>query len=181
MSPSYTPTIWRRLWLDLLVWQHSSNLSCSCIRGDFAFDFHRAHNPFFFTGGFSMKRAPFLLQRRPQQQRDDRGLSCWSPSTYHTDDIFRLRADYTALRSTILSSAFGSISSPPMRQLQLMDHSAAELPKPHPSDLFALRLASMLHSTSPRPAGTSPNMSRRPALYFSALRGGGVCTTRHGQ
>ena len=62
---SYT---WRRLKLDLLLWQRSSNLSDIFFRSDFAFAFHRAHNPCSFAGGFSMEGAPFLLKRRPQQQ-----------------------------------------------------------------------------------------------------------------
>ena len=41
-----------------------------------------------------------------------------------------------------------------------MDHSAADLPKPHPSDVFAPRSASMLHCRSPRGAGTSPKIAR---------------------
>ena len=57
------------------------------------------------------------------------------------------------------------------RQL-VIDHSAVELPKPHPSDLLAPRSASMLHSTSPRVASTSPKIGHRPVLFlrFGALR-----------
>ena len=109
-----------------------------------------------------MKGAPFLLRRRPQQQRDGRAPSCWSPGTYRTDDTFQLPADDTALHSTLLVSAFGRISSPPAvshgpllsgtaqtsstRTTLLvsalgcissppaghMEHSSAELPKPPP-------------------------------------------------
>ena len=191
VSPPNNLTLWRRLRLDLLLWQRSSNLSDSCFSysSDFAFAFHRAHNPCSFTGGFSMEGAPFYLQRRPQQQCDGRDPTCWSPGTYHTDDTFQLRADVTVLRSTLLVSAFGRISSPPavlhgplrsenaqtpsIRSTLLvsalgrisfppagrMDHSAAELPNPDPSDLFAPRSASMLHCTSPRAANTSPKIA----------------------
>ena len=57
MSPHNTHTIWRRLGLDLLLWQRSSNISDSCFRSDFSFAIHRAHNPCSFTGGFSMEGA----------------------------------------------------------------------------------------------------------------------------
>ena len=159
-----------------------------------------------------MERAPFLLQRRPQQQRDGRGTSCWSPGTYHTDDTFQLRADDTALRSTLLVSAFGPsywssgthhtddtfrvraddtalrstflvsalgrISSPPAGNI---DHAAAELPKSHPSDLFAPRSASVLHSTSPRVATTSPKIGRRPVLFLRfGTVGDALYATIHG-
>ena len=60
-----------------------------------------------------MEGAPVFLRRRPQQQRDGRGPACWSPGTYDMDDTFQLRAGDTALRSTLLFSAFGRISSPP--------------------------------------------------------------------
>ena len=89
--------------------------------------------------------------------------SCWSPGTYHTNNTFQLRADDTALRSTLLVSASGRISSPPAGHI---DHSASELPKPHSSDLFAPRSASMLHCTSPRVASTSPKIGRRPVLFL---------------
>ena len=167
--PAQYSTIWRRLWLDLLQWQRSSNLSDSCFRSDFAFTFHRAHNPCFVTGGFSAEGAPFLLQRRPQQQYYGRGPSCWSPGTYHTDQTFRLRADDTALRGTLLVSAFGRISSPPYL-----------LPKPHPSDVFDPRSASMFHPASlalhylhiSASCHTSPKIARQPVLFFcgSGLR-----------
>ena len=163
-------------------------------RSDFAFAFHRAHIPCFFSGGFSMEGAPFLLQQRPQQQWDGQGPSCWSPGTYHTDDTFQVRADGTALRSTLLVSnlvppvgcwarttqttpseyvrttiLFGAhFSSRPLvasvhRQL-VIDHSAVELPEPHPSDLFAPRFTSMLHSPSTRVASTSPKIGHRLVL-----------------
>ena len=56
-------------------------------------------------------------------------------------------SDYvrTTPRSTLLVSDFGRMNSPPAGPRH-MDHSAAELPKPHPSDMFAPRSASMLHS-----------------------------------
>ena len=77
------------------------------------------------------------------------------------------------VRTTLLfgenSSSRLLVASVP-RQLCHIDHSAADLPKPHPSDLFAPRSASMLHCTSPRAASTSPKIGRRPVLFF-ALRG----------
>ena len=92
------------------------------------------------------------------------GPSCWSLGTHHTDDTFRVRADDTALRSTLLVLAFGRINSPPAGNIS---HSAAELPKPHSSDLFAPRSASTLHSTSPRVANTSPKIGHRLVLFFA--------------
>ena len=64
---------------------------------------------------------------------------------------------------------FGRIISPPAGH---MDHSAAELPRLHPSDLFAPGSASMLHCTSPRAARTSSKIARRPVLFYctSGLR-----------
>ena len=66
-------------------------------------------------------------------------------------------------------SAFGRISSPPAGNI---DHSAAKLPKPHPAALFSPRSASILPSTSPRVASTSPKIGRRPVrfLRFGVLR-----------
>ena len=46
-------------------------------------------------------------------------------------------------------------------QLCRIDHSAAELPKPHSSNLFAPRSANMMHCISPRAASASPNITRR--------------------
>ena len=73
--------------------------------------------------------------------------------------------------TTLLFGAHSSsqilVASVP-RHLCLIDHSAAELPKPHPSDLFVPRSASVLHCTSLRVA--SPKIGRRPVLFF-ALRG----------
>ena len=96
------------------------------------------------------------------------------------DDTFRGRADDTALRSTLLVSAFGRISSPPAGHI---DHSAAELPKPQPSDLFAPRSASMLHCTSPRVASTSPKIGRRPVLFlrFGAEAYARCATDKHAE
>ena len=71
----------------------------------------------------------------------------------------------TTLRCGAHSSSRLLVASVP-RQLFHIDHSAAELPKPHLSDLIALRSASMLHSTSMRAASTSPKIDRRPLLFF---------------
>ena len=54
------------------------------------------------------------------------------------------------------------------RQL-VIDHSSVEIPEPHPSDLFAPRSASMLQSTSPPVASTSPKIGHRLVLLFCAL------------
>ena len=88
--------------------------------------------------------------------------SCWSLGTHHTDDTFRVRTDDTALWSTLLVPAFGRISSPPAGNIS---HSEVELPKLHPSDVFAPRAASMLHGTSPRVASTSPKIGHRLGLF----------------
>ena len=57
------------------------------------------------------------------------------------------------------------VSSIP-RPASHMDHSAAELPKPHPSDVFAPRSASMLHCTYLRAASTIPKIVCRPVLFL---------------
>ena len=90
----------------------------------------------------------------------------------------RARTTQTTLseyvRTTLLFGAHSLsrllVASVP-RQL-VIDHSAAELPKPHPSDLFAPRSASMLHCTSPRVTSTSFKVGRRPVLFsrYGALR-----------
>ena len=75
------------------------------------------------------------------------------------------------VRTTLLFGAHSSsrllVASVP-RQRCRKEHSAAELPKPRPSDLFAPRSTSMLHSTSPRASSTSPKIARRPVLCFGA-------------
>ena len=78
------------------------------------------------------------------------------------------------VRTTLIFGAHSSsrvfVSS--VHHRLVMDHSAVELPEPHPSDLFAPRTARMLHCTSPRVASTSPNIGRRPVplFRFGALR-----------
>ena len=78
------------------------------------------------------------------------------------------------VRTTLL---FGATSSSRLLfasvpgQLCRIDHSAAELSTPHPSDLFASRSASMLHCTSPRATSTSPKIARRPVLFFCCASG----------
>ena len=122
------------------------------------------------------------------RSKDGRGPSCWSPGTYHKDDTFRLRADDTALRSTLLVSGFGRISYLPVGPRH-MDHSAAELPKPHPPDLFAPRSASMLHPARIALRNflhISASSQHKPqdcpsTCTFFARRGLGICTRRHGQ
>ena len=110
--------------------------------------------------------------------------SCWllvSPVGRRTPTTQTTPSQY--VRTTLL---FGSHSSSRIlvassyRQLVIY-RSAVELPKPHPSDVFAPRSANMLHSTSPRVASTSPKIGHRLVLYlrFGAPRH--VCTTRHGQ
>ena len=79
----------------------------------------------------------------------------------------RARTTRTTLLFGAHSSSWLLVASVP-RQLCRIDHAAAELPKPHPSDLFAPRSASMLHCTSPRAASTSPKIARRPVLFFYA-------------
>ena len=75
------------------------------------------------------------------------------------------------VRTTLLFGAHSSsrrlVASVP-RQLYRIDHSAAELPKPHQTDLFVPRSASILHCTSPRVAGTSPEIGRRPVLFCAS-------------
>ena len=72
------------------------------------------------------------------------------------------------MRTTLLFGSHSSsrflVASVP-RQLYPIDHSAAEQPKPHPSDLFATRSPSMLHCTSPRVASTNPKIGRRSVLF----------------
>ena len=73
------------------------------------------------------------------------------------------------VRTTLVFGEFSScrllVASVP-RQLCHIDHSAAELPKPHSSDLFAPRSACMLHSTSLGAASTSHKIGRRPVLFL---------------
>ena len=80
------------------------------------------------------------------------------------------------VRSTLLVSALGRISSPPAGRT---DHSAAELPKPHPSDLLAQPACCTAHFRE-LPA----QASRSPVDLYFFLRFGTeayICTTRHGQ
>ena len=72
-------------------------------------------------------------------------------------------------RTTLLFGAHSSsrlLVASVFPRLCHIDHAAAELPRPQTSDLFALRLASMLHSTSPRAASTIPKIGRQPVLCF---------------
>ena len=57
-----------------------------------------------------------------------RGPSCWSQGTYHTDDTFQVRADDTALRNTLLVSAFGRIISPPAVSYRPLRRGTAQAP-----------------------------------------------------
>ena len=73
------------------------------------------------------------------------------------------------VRTTLLFGAHPSyrpLVASVHRQL-VIDHSVVELPEPHRSDLFPSRSASMLNSTSPRVASTSPMIGHRPALCFA--------------
>ena len=112
-----------------------------------------------------------------------------------TDDTFQVRADDTALRSTLLVSNFGpscwllgthhtedtfrvrvdallfgahSSSLPLVASVHrqlVIDHSEVELPEPHRSHLIAPHSASMLHSTFPRVASTSSKIGHRLVLF----------------
>ena len=87
------------------------------------------------------------------------------------------------VRTTLLFGAHSSsrLLVASVHRHLVIDHSVVELPEPHPSDLSAPRSASMLRSTSPRVASTSPKIGHRHVLFlrFGALRH--ICTTRHGQ
>ncbi len=88
-------------------------------------------------------------------------VGCWARTTQRT------LSEYG--RTTLLFGAHPSsrpLAASVHRQL-VIDHSAVELPEPHPSDLFAPRSARMLHSTSPRVASTSPKIGHRLVLFFS--------------
>ena len=158
LCPHLLPYEWRRLKLDLLLWQRSSNLS----------------DIFFFVSILlllSIELKTLVPSRVASQWRERR-------SSYNGDHNSsemagappvgrRARTTRTTtskyVRTTLLFGAHPSsrlfVASVP-RQLCHIDHSAAELPNPHPSDLFAPRSASMLHSTSPRAASTSPKIGR---------------------
>ena len=73
------------------------------------------------------------------------GPSCQSQGTYHTDDTFQLRADDTALRSTLLVSALGRINFPPAVPRRPLRGGTAQAP---PIRLVCSGSASMLHCTS---------------------------------
>ena len=88
-------------------------------------------------------------------------VGCWACTTRRT------LSEYG--RTTLLFGAHPSsrpLAASVYRQL-VIDHSAVELPEPHPSDLFAPRSARMLHSSSPRVASTSPKIGHRLVLFFS--------------
>ena len=88
-------------------------------------------------------------------------VGCWARTTQRTPSEY--------VRTTLLFGAHSSSRSlvaSVHRQL-FIDHSAVELPEPHPSDLFAPRSASMLHSTSPRVASTNPKIGHRLVLFFA--------------
>ena len=88
------------------------------------------------------------------------------------------------MRTTLIFGAHSSsrlLVAPVPCQLCHIDQSAAELPKPHPSDFFAPRSASMLHCTYLRVASTSPKIDRRPLLMlrFGAEAYGRRVTDKH--
>ena len=88
-------------------------------------------------------------------------VGCWARTTQRT------LSEYG--RTTLLFGAHPSsrpLAASVHRQL-VIDHSAVELPEPHPSDVFALRSAWMLHSTSPRVASTNPKIGHRLVLFFA--------------
>ena len=191
-------TLWRRIELDLLLLQCSSNLSYTLFCSDFALAFHRAHNPVPPRVDSQWKKHPSSYDgdhnssemagappvcRWARTTRTTvpitRGGYCssehtprlgfWStqfPAICYIDHSGRGTGLTPSIRSTLPVSALNRISSPPAGR---MDHSAAELPRPHPSDLFTPRLASLLHSTFSRTASTSPKNARRP-VPFCALR-----------
>ena len=73
------------------------------------------------------------------------------------------------VRATLLFGAHSSsrlLVASVLRQLCHIDHSIAELHKPHLSELFAPRSASILHCTSSRAASTSPKIARQTVLFF---------------
>ena len=72
----------------------------------------------------------------------------------------------TALRSTLLVSAFGRISFMLDVSHRPLRSGTAQAP---PIRLFAPRLASILHCTSSRGSSTSSQIARRPLLFFRAF------------
>ena len=130
-------------------------------RSGFAFAFHRAHNPCSFTGGFSLEGAPFLLQR----DHNSTGPFCWSPGTYYADDTFQLRAVDTAFRSTLLVSAFGSISCPPAVLHGPLRSGTSQAPP-----IRLLRSALSQHAALHISASSQlkPQDRPRPVLFFRA-------------
>ena len=68
----------------------------------------------------------------------DFGPSCWSPGTYHTDDTFQVRADDTALRSTLLPTNNLTTSRP-----------LATVPHPETFYLIKVKLLGTARAISP--------------------------------
>ena len=113
-----------------------------------------------------MEGAPFLLRRRPQQQVRWQGPHLLVAG--HVPHGRHLPTTCGRLLFGAHSSSRLLVASVPL-QLCYIDHSAVELPTPHPSNLFSPRSASMLHRASPRAASTTTKIARR--LVYSCRVG----------
>ena len=126
----------------LLLQQCSSNLSDTffCISRVFS-AFRRAQNPCSLASSISQREHPSYSNggHYSSETAGARPLGRRARSARATPS-----EEDSAPRSTLLASAFWSHVP---RQL-LHSSSAADLPKPHPLDLFAPRSASMLHPAS---------------------------------
>ena len=185
------PYKWRRLDLDLLLWQRSSNLSdiffvaillllsiepttpvpswVSSQRKEHPSSYNDDHNISEMAGAPAFGRRARTTRKKPSNfVQTTLFFGAYFSSRLLVPPVGR-RARTTRttpsnyVRTTQLFGAHSSsrllVASVP-RQLCRIDHSAAELPKPCASDLFAPRSASMLHCTSPRAASTSPKIAR---------------------
>ena len=147
----------------MLLWQRSSNL----------FDIFFVAIPFLLFIELTtpvLSRVACQWRERPSSYNGDHNSSemAGAPPVGRRSRTTRTTPS-KYVRTTLIFGAHSSsrllvVSVP--RQLCHLEHSAPELPRVNPSDLFTPGSASMLHCTSPRAASTSPTIARRPVLLL---------------